>query len=96
MPENVPEMSPGNVAETCWKCFVARVTKTAAKSESWEPPTVDGKNLARSDPYENIGFRGMGVTKPYKFIWFRDTHATEPYFFIGIGVCNIVSAACRT
>jgi hypothetical protein len=53
--------------------------------------TVDGENLARSDPYEKTRFRGMGVTKPYEFIWFRDTHATEPYFFIGIGACKILS-----
>ena len=53
--------------------------------------TVPSGIRARSDPYEKIGLRGMGVTKPYNFIWFRDTHATEPYFFIGIGACKIFS-----
>jgi hypothetical protein len=30
--------------------------------------TGDGQNYAPPDPYEKIGFRGMGVTKPYKSI----------------------------
>ena len=49
----------------------------------WEK-TGGGNNYTPPDPYEQIGLRGMGVTKPYEFVWFRDTHATEPYFFIGV------------
>ena len=40
--------------------------------------TGGGNNYAPPEPYEKIGFHGMGVTKPPKFVWFLDTHATEP------------------
>jgi hypothetical protein len=64
-----------SVALACSGCTLgatAAMTLFLSGPRSKPEPTtarhaVDGVNLARSDPYEEIVFRGMGVTKAYQF-----------------------------